>query len=348
MLLFPFSLLYDMATRIRNYLYLSGLLKVYTPQNKTIVVGNLSMGGSGKTPVSEYLLRLLIDNQISIAYLSRGYKRKSKGFYQAKDEVNYLNTGDEAFQIHRNFPLVPVLLAEKRVTAIQTFQQENNFEGVFILDDAYQHRQIKCGFSILLTSFHKPYFNDFLLPAGNLRESGYFASEADIIIVTKCPETLSSFQKEDLLAKLKVRTEQQVFFSWLNYGKPLHAFTSKKLDTDLLKEASIVVFTGIADPQPLYNYLKLNCKNVKSLWFSDHQDFSDKHLKRIIDVYHAITDKEKYIFTTEKDFARIINLQTEKLLENLPLYILPVEIKFFDNQQDVFNQIILDYVGKNK
>jgi len=325
-------------------LYSKDFFKIYYPENKTIAVGNLNTGGSGKTPLSEYLLQLLIDNNIEVSYVSRGYKRKTKGYYQASDEPNYLNIGDEAFQIHKKFPAVDVLLSENRKTALEQYGKNSKFKGVFVFDDAFQHRQLKCGLYILLTPCHKPYFNDYVLPAGNLRESKFNASRADIIIVTKCPEILDNDIKSKIAGKLKLQNNQIVLFTFIKYGKLYHAFNKHSLNMDVLTDSHIILFSGIADPGPITHFLKHKCKSLITIHYKDHKQFYSMNILRVTKAFNALETDKKFIITTEKDFSRIMNLKTEKLLENLPVYILPVKMEFHDNMQRVFNQKILDYV----
>lgn len=346
-LLFPFSLIFDLLTRIRNCLYLKKILPVYYPENKTIVVGNLCMGGSGKTPVSEFLLSLFQNKQIEVTYLSRGYKRKTRGFKIAKDEKDHTAIGDEAYQIYSKFKDISVLISEKRKIAIQKFTAQSGFKGVFLLDDAFQHRSVRCGMYILLTSYHKPYFKDLIFPAGSLRESMSFASLADVIIITKCPEELNATEIIDFLAKLKPMPHQKVFFTSFQYLQPYHAFSKKTTDIHIFKDSHLVLFAGIADPHYLIVFLRKYCTSLKVFRYKDHHVFSKKNIQDIIQAFNQIDEENKIILTTEKDFFRLKNTDNEKLFENLPLYILPVKIKFLENRQVEFEKIILDYVGKD-
>jgi len=345
--LLPLALLYDLATRIRNYLYLHNVLKVFHPPVKTIAIGNLSMGGSGKTPVAEYLIRLLSEEFGNIAYLSRGYKRKSKGFVIAGDEINYRNIGDEAFQVYRKFPNATIMVSNNRKEAIEYFSEKTENQGFIILDDALQHRQVRCGLNILLTSYHRPYFQDFIFPAGSLRESKKYASLPDIILITKCPPSLSQKQQDDFLSKIRPLPHQSVFFTFLRYQPLYPAFSHENIDLQSLRNFHIITFTGIADTRPLEEYLNSVCKKVIPVKFQDHKEFCKKNIQRVAETFEHCQAEKKIIVTTEKDFSRIKGLETEKYLENLPLFILPVETAFYGNTGNLFKQKILDYVGKN-
>jgi len=345
--LFPLSIVYYFLIVIRNLLFDLNFINSYHPENKSIVVGNLKIGGTGKTPVAAYLLSLLKMHQINTAYISRGYKRKTKGYYVADNEIDYQNIGDEALQVASKFPETPVIVCEKRAIGIKRFVQENKFKGVFILDDAFQHRFVKAGVNILLTTYKNDYKNDFILPVGNLREPSFEAKRAQIIIVTKCPDTLSITEMNKITTHLKPDNKQYIFFSCIKYHSLYHAFSERTLSLENLKNFKIFGFSGIASPRHFFNYLKNSGHLEYSKSFKDHKSISITDFKQLIGRFHECTAADKIIVTTEKDFFRLKNLQTEKLFENLPLYILPISIEFLDNKKSEFDKIILEYVKQN-
>ena len=301
--LYPFSLLYDLVTRIRNLFYDLGFFKSKTFSIPIIAVGNLSVGGTGKTPQIEYLIKVL-QNNYKIAVLSRGYKRKTKGFILIDGTHTSDDVGDEPLQFFKKFPKICVAVDENRVNGIQELQRKESID-VVLLDDAYQHRKVKADCYILLTKFDDLYTDDFVLPTGNLRENIGGAKRAHIIIVTKCPIDLSSEKQQDIKRKLNATSKQHVFFSSISYDNK----TSGKLNipTEALNDYEILLLTGIANPAPLVSFLKAKGNEVHHLNYSDHHQFTSKEIDVITTKYSSITSEKKILLTTEKDYMRLSN-----------------------------------------
>lgn len=321
-LLFPFAVLYGWITAIRNYFYEKGILKSYSFEVPTIVVGNLSVGGTGKTPQTEYLINLL-SNEFKIAVLSRGYKRKSNGFLLADSNATPETIGDEPYQIFQKFPQIALAVDGNRKNGIENLLKHVQPE-VILLDDAFQHRRVKAGFYILLTAFNDLFCDDFILPTGNLRESRTGSRRANIIIVTKCPENLSETEQQAIQQKLKC--SQPVYFTTIGYGSEV-LNGEKKWATATLKSVDKVLLAGIAKPKPFFEYLQSG--HDVELKFDDHHHFSESEIKQIQKIAN-----NKPIITTEKDFVRL----QKDAIENL--YYLPVQSKFLSKKDDFDNQII--------
>lgn len=329
-ILFPFAVLYGFITSIRNFLFDKGVLKSTSFNIPVIAVGNLSVGGTGKTPQIEYLIRLLSD-KYKIATLSRGYKRKSEGFVLADENVNAEIIGDEPFQFYQKFPNVMVAVDANRTNGIQQLLSKNEKPEIILLDDAYQHRKVKAGFYILLTSYDDLYADDFMLPTGNLRESRSGADRANIVIVTKCPKDLSEEKQLEINHKLKLKPSQELYFTFIDYDD--FVFNEKEKTAVLeIKEESKLLLAGIAKPQPFFDYLKN--ESDECLTFPDHHHFSETDLK---DIQNKAKDKK--IITTEKDFVRL----KDSSISNL--FYLPIKSTFISNQSS-FNNSILKFVEK--
>lgn len=303
-LLFPFAILYDLVTTIRNYFYDKGIFKSTSFNIPVISVGNLSVGGTGKTPQIEYLIRLLQENK-KVAVLSRGYKRKTKGFVLLNDSHTAEGVGDEPLQFFKKFSNtsnISIAVDANRVNGIQQLQKLVN-PDVILLDDAFQHRKVKAGFYVLLTKYNDLYTNDFILPTGNLRESRRGAKRANMVVVTKCPENLSEAEQQEITKKLKIKKGQDVFFSSISY----HSKTKGDhyIDVDKLNAYDeIVLITGIANPAPLLQFLEEKECIINHLKFPDHHDFSDKDLEKIKSNIRSKSEK-KLLLTTEKDYMRL-------------------------------------------
>ncbi|RUT70306.1 tetraacyldisaccharide 4'-kinase [Flavobacterium cupreum] len=328
-LLFPFAILYGFITSIRNYLFDKGILKATAFDIPVIAVGNLSVGGTGKTPQIEYLIRLLSD-KYKVATLSRGYKRKSEGFVLADAGSNAEILGDEPFQFYQKFPNIQVAVDADRTNGITQLLSQNKKPQVVLLDDAYQHRKVKAGFYILLTSFGDLYADDFMLPTGNLRESRSGANRATIVIITKCPSDLSVEVQEQIRLKLKLNYSQQIYFTFIDYDDFIYS-KEEKIAVNEIKNESKLLLAGIAKPTPFFSYLKN--ENDECLTFPDHHHFSDSDLEHI-----QTKAGTKKIITTEKDFVR---LKDSKLASQL--YYLPIKSTFISNDQN-FDATILEYV----
>ena len=333
---FPFSILYGLITSLRNYLYDAGLLKSRHFKTPTIVVGNLSVGGTGKTPQIEYLIDLLKSN-CKIAVLSRGYKRKSKGFFMADEKVSAEIIGDEPFQIYLKFPEAIVCVDADRTNGITKLEQLENPPEVILLDDAFQHRKVSGGFNILLTTYSNLYVNDTMLPTGDLRENASGADRAQAIIVTKCPTDISENEQIEITKKLHPKVHQQVFFTTITYDTQLKG--DSKLDLSDLANFQILLVTGIANPKPLTDYLKNKKLNFKHLKYPDHHHFSINDIGEINSAYESLSATNKIILTTEKDYVRIFGR-----LKNL--HYISIKTTFITHQNE-FDNLIKNYVEQS-
>jgi len=327
-LLFPLAILYGFITSIRNYLYDKGILKSYSFDIPVIAVGNLSVGGTGKTPQIEYLIRLLSPNY-KVATLSRGYKRKSEGFILADANANAAILGDEPFQYFQKFPQIQVAVDVDRRNGITQLLAQKDKPEVILLDDAYQHRKVKAGFYILLTTYDELFCDDFMLPTGNLRESRNGAKRANMIIVTKCPPNITELAQENI--KRKIGLNLPVFFSFVEYDDKIYN-NRGSLEVAEIKSKEKLLLAGIAKPKPFFDYLKSD--NDVVMTFADHHHFTESDILNIKS--QAI---DTIIVTTEKDFVRL-----EAAIFAAQLYYLPIKSKLVKNS-DTFDQIILNYVG---
>ncbi|MCF6133197.1 tetraacyldisaccharide 4'-kinase [Flavobacterium wongokense] len=325
-LLFPFAILYGFITSLRNYLYDKGILKSYSFDIPVIAVGNLSVGGTGKTPQIEYLIRLLSPNY-KVATLSRGYKRKSEGFILADANANAEILGDEPFQYFKKFPNIQVAVDADRKNGIEQLLVQTK-PDIILLDDAFQHRKVKAGFYILLTSYNDLFCDDFMLPTGNLRESRNGAKRADVIIVTKCPSGITHSEQETI--KKKIGRDVPIFFSYVAYDDKIYN-DAESLDVNDIKSTPKLLLAGIAKPKPFFDYLQSGSDHI--IEFPDHHHFSESE---ILDIKNKANDK--IIITTEKDFVRL----EAKILKK-QLYYLPIRSQILENQE-AFDQTILDYV----
>ncbi|MEI6864471.1 tetraacyldisaccharide 4'-kinase [Flavicella sp.] len=299
----PFSILYALVLSIRNVLFDNKILKQTSFEAPVIAVGNLSVGGTGKTPQIEYLIRLLQDNY-TIAVLSRGYKRKSKGFVLAVKETTVEEIGDEPFQFHNKFDKISVAVDSDRTNGIKQLLENDPSINLILLDDAYQHRKVSAKFYILLTSYDQRYTQDFVLPLGNLRESRSGAKRANAIVVTKCPASLTLKERDNIVKEIKPLNHQRVFFSGIVYDDTIHSKTIS-LPLYKLNDYEIVLVTGIAKPKPLVEYLITNEIKFKHLGFPDHHDFKSSDISKINKIFGEIENPKKLILTTEKDSTRL-------------------------------------------
>jgi tetraacyldisaccharide 4'-kinase len=335
-ILYPFSLLYGLITTVRNYLYNKNIFKSTQFKTPTIVVGNLSVGGTGKTPQVEYLIRLL-QNKYKIAVLSRGYKRKTKGFIIADENVTAEIIGDEPYQYYQKFPSLIVSVDVDRRNGIQQLKQLKNPPEIILLDDAFQHRKIEGGFNILLTSYKNLYVDDALLPTGNLREKVSGADRAQVIIVTKCPNNLSVSSQLEITKKLHPTQQQSVFFTGIDYDIELKGSSSINL-TDL-EETEVLLVTGIANPNPLITYLKSKNITVNHLKYPDHHHYNNRDLVEIKSVFNSLQSNNKIVLTTEKDYVRIFGRLKK-------LHYITIKTIFLDHKND-FDNLVNTYVEQS-
>ena len=329
-LLLPLSLFYWCITGIRNLLYDKGFFESYTFPLPVIAIGNLSTGGTGKTPQTEYLIRLL-SSHYRTATLSRGYKRKSKGFVLAGAHSNADVLGDEPYQFYSKFPNISVAVDANRKNGIEQLLALLPPPEVILLDDAYQHRRVKAGFYILLTAYGDLYADDFILPGGNLRESRSGAKRAPVIVVTKCPPSLSVTAQQAIIEKLKPALGQKVYFTSIEYDTAAYS-ANGEIPVKTLKDTPKILVAGIAKPQPFFDYLRGNKEDCMA--YPDHHDFTDKELAELGELC-----KHKIIVTTEKDYMR--------LKGKLPpgrLFYLPIKSRFLAANDD-FDTTIINYVA---
>jgi tetraacyldisaccharide 4'-kinase len=329
-ILFPIVPIYYLVTWLRNTLYDLGIKSSTSYDFPVICVGNLSVGGTGKTPMIEYLIRLLKSEQ-TLATLSRGYKRKTKGFVIADGKSDAFSLGDEPYQFYRKFSNIIVGVDENRRHGISELMLLNDKPEVILLDDAFQHRKVKAGFNILLTAYDNLYANDMVLPTGNLREPKSGAQRADVIVVTKCPENVLEIDKQNISKALKPRKNQSVFFSTIKYSSSVKGIESE-MTLDALKGEKITLITGIANSKPLVQYLKESGLDFEHLNFKDHHEFTNDDIE--------ILKKKDFILTTEKDFVRLEPYF--KMAKNI--YYLPIEMDI-DNAMN-FNNVVLKFINK--
>jgi tetraacyldisaccharide 4'-kinase len=335
-LLFPFAVLYDAVTSVRNRLYDLSLRPSASFEIPVVSVGNLSVGGTGKTPMVEHLIRLL-SNSHHVATLSRGYKRSTKGFRIADSQDSAGTLGDEPFQFYSKFrEKITVTVGEERALAISNILQEFPKTNVILLDDAFQHRRVKPNFQILLTVYGNLFFNDWLLPAGRLRESRTGARRADVVVVTKCPETL---QEEEMMAierRIHRYTSTPVFFTTIHYGAPV-PLTSKSIALDKI----IILVTGLANADHLKNYIAQNNTVLHHFEFEDHHHYTDAELKRIVAL---AKEKKAQVVTTEKDATKLRSAQSAQYLSDISWFYIPIEIGFVKSGRD-FDEMVLNAVA---
>ena len=347
--LIPLSWLYGIGVGFRNQLFNIGLLKQHDYDIPIISVGNITVGGAGKTPHVEYLIRLLKD-KVKVAVLSRGYKRKTHGYVLANDSSTVTDIGDEPYQMKQKYQDVHIAVDKKRVDGIAhiTGDAETNDTDVILLDDAFQHRYVKPGINILLVDYHRLIIYDKLLPAGRLREPQSGKNRADIVIITKCPKDLKPMEFRVLTKAMNLYPYRSLYFTTIEYESltPLFAKEKSTIEKEALGDKHVMLITGIASPKQIIIDLKPHVKEMTTLAFSDHHQFKSKDIMKINETFNAIKG-EKIIVTTEKDATRLEQLEglSEEVKQNL--YVLPIKVKFMINQEEEFNDKIIDYVRKN-
>lgn len=307
-----------------------------------ICVGNLSLGGTGKTPHTEMLLSLLSDYKMIV--LSRGYKRKTKGTVFIQSQHSALDVGDEPFQMQSKFPQINFVVDENRERGIEWILQNKPETDIIILDDAFQHRKINAGLNILLTDYKIPFFKDFPIPLGTLRDSKYRAKDADIIIITKCPANLSPRDKTEISRKARKSEGQKVFFSRIEYSNP-QVLINKGETADKIDD--VILLTGLADPKPLVEHVAASYNIVKHFNFPDHHYFNAGDIKSINEIIGSFADGPVSIFTSEKDAARLKSLNNYESLLNASVFYIPIRIELIEDQIK-FQELVLEYVRKAK
>lgn len=329
--LIPLSILFRLVTAIRNLLYEKGILKSVPSPIPTLVVGNLSVGGTGKTPMVEFLVNCL-KAEISLATLSRGYGRKTKGFIQATKDSTADQLGDEPLQIFRKFGSeIPVFVGEDRVNALGQIHKKSVSTTLVILDDAYQHRRLSPDFKILLTPFNKPFFQDHVLPAGRLRESRHGAQRADLIVVTKCPEDLPpkvKMEYRDQVAKYS-SDKVPVYFSSIGYGQPYPV-----MDLAQKMNATVILISGLADDRLFVEYCRRFFKVLDKFSFGDHHEYTQEDAHKIKQTVNRFASEKPVLLTTEKDADKLKFLAKQGLLQEIPIFALPIQVVFAPHEQE--------------
>ena len=341
LLLFPFSLVYWLIVFLRNKAYDANIFKSVQFDIPLICVGNLSVGGTGKTPMVEYLIRLL-QTQFETATLSRGYKRRSKGFLQATEHSTAHELGDEPMQLWWKYPKSHVCVGANRFIAIPEMLIQNENIQCILMDDAFQHRTVRAHLNIVLTSYQKLFTDDFYLPTGDLRDWKGAATRATIIVVTKCPENLTQAAQNTIKGQLKLQNHQQLFFSKINYLPPYHLWTK---ETDLqLEDTEILLISGIANNRLLVDRLTNLAAKIEVIAFADHHYFTERDIQKIKTAFSKLTGT-KALLTTEKDAMRLMLHKKALQTANIPIYCLPIEMEFL-NKKTQFDETVLNLVDK--
>ena len=341
-LLLPFSLLYGIGIVIRNWFYKKGLLKSVSFNLPIISVGNLSVGGAGKSPHIEYLVSLLAD-YIDVATLSRGYKRKTKGYLQVKQHHSAQDVGDEPLQFRRKFgDDIVVAVDENRMFGIPKILTDKPSTQAILLDDAFQHLAVEPGLNILLTEYNRRFTKDFLLPSGRLREWRSAYHRADVIIVTKCPPDISEVERSEILEEINLMPGQSLYFSYYQYGMPYNIFNPQ--DRHPLKEdEDVLLISAIANTDYLISHLESKCAYIKTLEFEDHHFYDHSDISTLLRTYDNMEDGA-VILTTEKDAMRLELHKAHFIEKNIRIYAIPVEVQFHFEEGKKFNEEIVDYL----
>lgn len=343
-ILFPISMLYGLITLLRNKFFDWGILPSQGYDHPIIGVGNLSTGGTGKTPHIEYLIQLL-KSKYKVATLSRGYKRKTRGYKVADNASTVSQIGDEPLQIYMKHPQAHVAVCERRRKGIQKILKEKKDNQVILLDDAFQHRYVKPGLNILLTDYHKIFTHNYVIPTGNLREFRRGAQRADALIVTKTPGVFSPLDRKLILKDLTKYSIKDIYFSYIKYGQWVPVTNYARAEK-LQKAKTIFLMTGIANPTPLSEHLKRLCSDIRIFKFADHHQFTEKELRSLVSEFYETFSGSKAIITTEKDSMRLRNPKLSDIIKNLPVYYVPIEVDFHEQDKIKFDQLVMDYMGE--
>lgn len=338
-LLLPLSFLYGAIIKFRNWLYDKNILKSSPFNFPIICVGNLAVGGTGKTPMTELLVSFL-SSRYQVATLSRGYKRKTKGFAIANESTTAIDIGDEPMQFHQKFPQLTVAVGEERLVAIPQLLHQRPQTEVIILDDAFQHRPVRAGYNIVLTEYKNLYTRDFMLPAGDLRDVRSSIKRADCIVVTKCKPDLGQAEREALIKELRPAARQKVYFTEIVYDRPYHLFSREK--ANLNADTDILLICGIANPKPLKEFLTTHVHSYDMIRYADHHIFSSVDLKDIKKQFEKLTSEHKIILTTEKDGVRLEKFAAE--LSEYPIYALPIKHQVLFGEEDAFFRDIVQFI----
>lgn len=338
-LLFPFAVIYNAVTRLRNHLYTIGHKKSFQFETMVISVGNLNLGGSGKTPMIEYLIRLL-KSKYKIAILSRGYGRRTRGLRFITEKESATTVGDEPFQLFQKFNDIAVVVCEDRAFAIPHILQQYPETDIILMDDAFQHRSVRPQLSILLSEYKKPFYDDHLLPLGRLREARQGASRSDLVVITKCNQDISDLNCSDISTKVRrFSGEKPIFFSGLVYGEPVPIGAHSLPLAD-----DVIMVSGIASTTLFEKYVTSKFKIVKHFKFSDHHDYSLPELKNIVEFYNQ-QKRPLFILTTEKDMVKLIDNKFRDAIDGFPWFFLPVSTTFLKNGAD-FDRMVNQAIDK--
>jgi tetraacyldisaccharide 4'-kinase len=351
-LLYPLSLIWGLITGIRNFMYNTGILSSVEFHLPVICVGNITVGGTGKTPHTEYLTSLLSKN-FKVATLSRGYKRKTRNFRIATSASLVSEIGDEPLQISRKFPDVLVTVDRNRVNGVKRILECNPETDVIILDDGFQHRRITPGFSILLSDFDRLIIRDHLIPYGNLREHKENMRRADIILITKSPENISPIQRRIIVKEIDKAPYQNLYFTTFSYKDPVPVFDKNHEVTNHLvlsncSDCGIVLVTGVANPFPLKEYLQKSISEVVHLSYPDHHKFNNNDIRTVSTAFNDLKSLKKYVLTTEKDAVRLREIANIAEPMRSAFFFIPIGVCFLNNDKNEFDNLIVEYVRKNK
>jgi len=342
-LLLPLALIYWLAVAIRNWLYDRNLLKSVSFGLPVICVGNVSVGGTGKSPMVEYIIMNLKD-RFRLATLSRGYKRRTKGYSLANDNTTALDIGDEPMQFHVKFPDIPVAVGEERIVAIPQLLHDRPVTQAIILDDAFQHRAITAGLNILLTDCNNLFTRDFYMPTGDLRDLRSSYKRAQVVVVTKCRPDLTENEATDITEEIQPLDHQRVFFTSIEYGQPYHIMLHTK--RNLTRKEDVLLVAGIADPAPLKKMLEEYSQTYYLSHYPDHHIFTIDDLNEIKKRFDKIESANKIILTTEKDATRLMKFRND--ISNLPFFVVPIRHRFLFNEAEAFNDILINFIANFK
>ncbi|HOY51239.1 MAG TPA: tetraacyldisaccharide 4'-kinase [Prolixibacteraceae bacterium] len=347
--LYPLSLVYGFVMSVRNWLYDLKILKSVDFDAPVISIGNITVGGTGKTPHTEYLVRLL-KSQFRVATLSRGYKRKTKGFLLVQTQSEVTDVGDEPLQVKKKFPSVTVSVCEDRVAGLNQLFALEASPDVVLLDDAFQHRRVTPGLNVLLIDYNKPLRDDHILPYGRLRESPRQIRRANIIIITKCPGEITPITRRIMAKEVFQFPYQQLFFTTMVYGQ-LYPYFPEGQPMDLFTDTSrmgILLVTGIASPEYVVEHVKKLSQFVDTVLFPDHHYYTENDIQLILQKFYRLQGTRRILITTEKDMVRLTRHDLFTVDVKSSFYILPIQVKFLDREGKLFDQKILEYVGENK
>lgn len=340
-LLFPFAFLYGIIVWVRNWLFDKNILKSAAFNFPIICVGNLAVGGTGKTPMVEYLVEML-QRKYKTATLSRGYKRKTKGFAIADSKTTAIDIGDEPMQFHQKFPDITVAVGEERLVAIPQILHQLPQTEVIILDDAFQHRTVQAGLNILLTDYRNLYTRDLMMPAGDLRDVKVSRKRADIIIVTKCKPGLTMEERDSIIAEIDPLPHQQVLFTEIVYDQPYHIFHKQKIN--MTASTDVLLVCGIANPKPLMDFLTTHVHTYDMIRYPDHHIFKIDDLNEMKKQFGKLSTSNGIMLTTEKDAVRLEKFNKE--LSDHPIYVLPIKHRFLFNEAGKFDELVESFIRK--